>query len=552
MDENSAALPFGKVLMEGIQDMVFIMKVGANSYLTYEFLNKAAMENTGWDKGILGKTFREAHTGKKALWLEGQYYKALASTKDRVFEDNYCSAEGEWRYSLSRLIPILNEEKQCTHIVGIVKDTTAEKRAEAEKVNALQLLEERASHFSSLFDNNGDAIFTVDLEGEIRNGNPAVEKISGHKMETLIGRGLADYLAAGNQDQVPNYMEYAKSSTMKDFRVSLIHASGNRIGCLMKLVAIKVQSEIRGYYVILKDMTELDKMVSKYADSEERFRIIAENAQDVIILLNEAGETVYASPSCETVYGFKPAEAIAAPPFSTIHPNDTAKLEHEFELSIVTGQACRMRLRVAHKTKGWVWSELYGTPVFDDQKNFIHKVLILRDITQQRKRESELEYFAYHDSLTGLPNRRLLADRLSKEIETGTKFAIMVLDIDDFKKINDGWGHEVGDAVIQEFGKRLSDNIGASDFASRLGGDEFVALLFDADTEEKARAAADKIQRAMEDPWVIKSQSFSIAASIGIALAPFKGADVSSIFQKADYALYEVKKSGKNYFKIDG
>lgn len=552
MNADFEAIPFAQIVMDGIQEMVFIVKIGNMSSITYEFISKTAMENTGLDESALGKTLREVHGEKKAAHLETLYAEALESREAVWFKDDYYTAGGEKRWSSTRMTAIVNEAKKYTYVVSVVKDITKEKMEEAEKNKAWKQLEEGTSRYRSLFEKNGDAIFTVDTAGRIRTGNLAVEKISGYKMSDLIGTDLADYLAVDNRVQVADYLEKARSDAPDDFRIHLVHVSGKQIGCLMKMIAIKINGQTTGYYAILKDMTELDKLASKYAGSEERFRIIAENAQDVIVLLNELGECLYVSPSCKTVYGFLPDEAIRMRPFSFIHPNDLARLEAEFEQSVSSGKACKVRLRVLHQTKGWIWSELHGTPVFDDQNQFIHKVLILRDVTQQRQRERELEYFAYHDSLTGLPNRRMLSERLTAEIDAGTVFALMVLDMDDFKKINDEWGHETGDAVILEFSKRLSNAIGKSDIAARLGGDEFVILLFDADTEEKVRAAADKIHEALERPWLVKGINLKVAASMGVALAPFQGVDASNLFKNADRALYEVKKSGKNYLKIDG
>ncbi|MDN7226294.1 PAS domain S-box protein [Planococcus liqunii] len=552
MNADFEAIPFAQILMDGIQEMVFIVKMNNMASITYEFISKTAMENTGLNENALGKTLREVHSEEKAAHLKTLYAKALESGEAVCFKDDYYTAGGERRWCSTRMTAIVNEAKKYTYIVSVVKDITKEKMEEAEKNKAWKQLEEGTSRYRSLFEKNGDAIFTIDMAGQIRTGNLAVEKISGYKMSDLIGKNLADYLVVDNRTQVHDYLEQASSDAPEDFRIHLVHVSGKQIGCLMKMIAIEIDGKTTGYYAILKDMTELDKLASKYAGSEERFRIIAENAQDVIVLLNELGECLYVSPSCQTVYGVLPDEAIRMRPLSFIHPNDLVKLEEAFEQSMLSGKSCKLRLRILHQTKGWIWSELHGTPVFDDQNQFIHKVLILRDVTQQRQRERELEYYAYHDSLTGLPNRRMLSERLTAEIEAGTVFALMVLDMDDFKKINDEWGHETGDAVILEFSKRLTNAIGKSDIAARLGGDEFVILLFDANTEEKVRLAADKIHEALERPWFVQGINLKVAASMGAALAPFEGVDSSSLFKNADRALYEVKKAGKNYLKING
>lgn len=172
----------------------------------------------------------------------------------------------------------------------------------------------------------------------------------------------------------------------------------------------------------------------------------------------------------------------------------------------------------------------------------------------QKENESQLHFYAYHDSLTGLPNRRFLKECLQEIINLGTesddKVTVIILDIDYFKDINDQFGHEMGDAVIAEFGKRLQETITGQDVAARLGGDEFVLLLPRIKTEEQARNFAEKIQAAIELPWQIEAVSLAVTTSMGVALTSTAGATVSSILKKADIAMYESKKAGRNTYSF--
>jgi len=184
--------------------------------------------------------------------------------------------------------------------------------------------------------------------------------------------------------------------------------------------------------------------------------------------------------------------------------------------------------------------------------NSKHMVMIIRDITLQKKNEDQLEYFAYHDFLTDLPNRRFFTDRLLVELTQNRdqSFAVFLLDIDDFKNINDQFGHDMGDFVIREFGRRLSMTIGKDAVAARLGGDEFVLLLPDVRTEMLAQETAMAIQSAMEKPWSMKHTTLNVTTSIGISLVASTATTVTSVLKDADDAMYEAKKSGENYFHI--
>ncbi|WP_318614919.1 diguanylate cyclase domain-containing protein [Sporosarcina sp. YIM B06819] len=312
---------------------------------------------------------------------------------------------------------------------------------------------------------------------------------------------------------------------------------------------------------VVKDITteklaQLDSEISwnKLVESEKQFRIIAENAQDVIALINEKLAYTYVSPSSNEVYGFDSFEYIGKSAIWHVHPEDISRLEQGFIEVLLGAKTSSLRLRIKHKVDGWLWSELKVTPVNDKWNNFKHMVMIIRDVTLQKKNEDQLEYFAYHDFLTELPNRRLFTDRLQTKLDhfrdSGKGFAVCLLDIDHFKNINDQFGHEVGDCVIREFGKRLSGNIGKDAMAARLGGDEFVLLLPNVGTEELAQKTAMAVKSAMKEPWSMRHKMLHVTTSMGISLVSSTEATVTSVLKDADDAMYEAKKSGRNCFHI--
>ena len=159
---------------------------------------------------------------------------------------------------------------------------------------------------------------------------------------------------------------------------------------------------------------------------------------------------MYVSPSSKEVFGFNNESIGDKPAFFNIHTDDLEVLEQRFNQSVLDGKSYTVQLKAKHVERGWIWTEINGNPVFDEQRNFQHMLMIARDITLQKEKDEQLQYFAYHDSLTGLPNRRYFRTHLSKVIERqeekGTSFAVILLDIDDFKNINDSYGHEIGDS----------------------------------------------------------------------------------------------------------
>jgi len=175
---------------------------------------------------------------------------------------------------------------------------------------------------------------------------------------------------------------------------------------------------------------------------------------------------------------------------------------------------------------------------------------IVRDVTERKKAEERLSHLATHDSLTGLPNRILFGDRLSLELararRSGKKLAVMLLDLDHFKDINDTWGHDVGDEVLKTIGRRLPELLRKSDSIARMGGDEFLILLPEIEEAEDARILALKILDAFKKPFAVGARELYATTSIGIAIYPDDGTNPDMLMKKADMAMYSVKKQGRN------
>lgn len=547
-------LPFDTTLVEVLVDMVFIVKVEEDFTFTYAFFNHVALEKTNLDQNAVGKTFSEVHDEELSILLNDEYGKVLSTNKTTTYEDSFKSPSGIKRYSEARLTPLFDKTGAYTYIVGVVKDITNEKVAKLESEDSWNKLVESKSRYRSLLDNNTDAVFTTDLSGVILSGNTAVEKISGYSLDELKGRALIEFLDTNDPTFTIKSLQQALEYGLNDHRTTFLEKSGASVSCLVNLTPIEVRDKVVGIYAIVKDLRELDDMSNKFVESEKHFRIIAKNAQDVIVLVNDKQEYLYVSPSSNQIYGYDSTEYIGKPLSWHVHLEDVSRMEQNFVQALREAKTCSIRLRIKHKSNGWLWSELKATPVYDERNKFKHMVMIVRDITLQKKHEEQLESFAYHDFLTNLPNRRFFTDRLLTELDNfrdeGHSFAVCLLDIDHFKSINDQFGHEIGDCVIEEFGRRLCGNIPKDAIAARLGGDEFILLLPKVETAELAKETAITIQRAMEAPWSIKHTTLNVTASMGISLVLSAEATVSTILKNADYAMYEAKKSGRNSFEI--
>ncbi|KAA0958636.1 diguanylate cyclase domain-containing protein [Planococcus kocurii] len=554
MESKVASLSFARVLMEGIKEMVFVVRVdGANSF-TYDFLNNAVIERTSLVSASVGKKLNEVHSTSMTTFLTERYNEVVQTTQSISYEDSFYCNRNKLLYSKTVMTPFLDEKGICTHIVSLVKDITNEKIAKLESEGIRERLEESNARYRSLFDNNADAIFTVDFNGHITGGNSSGSILSGCAMKELAGKSFFDFVITEDVERAKNYFHLSILGDNKDWRFSISNKSGKSIACLVKFIPISVKNNIPGFYMIVKDMTELDKISGLYEAGEENFRIIAENVHDVIILMDQDKQYLYMSPSCENIFGFRAEGIIGKKPFYNVHPEDTSVAEQAFNQAAKEGSTFQLQIRLLHKSRGWIWTEVSGMPVFGEDQKFNRMVMVARDISIQKEYESQLHHFAYFDSLTELPNRRYFqayaTEKLEQNDTSQRNLAILLIDIDDFKDINDQWGHEIGDAVIQEFGYRLNRCMVGENMAARLGGDEFIVLLTDAADKEKVSEVTDAIYRITKEPINVQELSLYITISMGVALAPTEKTSISTIMKRADMAMYKAKQLEKNSFFV--
>lgn len=418
-----------------------------------------------------------------------------------------------------------------------------------------QPIQSNDTSFASLFHLNTDAIFLIDVQGNIKTGNVAATKLSGFSLTEIKGKSYIELIDERDRKLSHECFSLSLQSIFKEYRLNIISKSGERIGCLVKFIPIQSDEKINDLFIVIKSMKDSDLIAAKYLESELNFQIIAENVQDVIILMNSHKEYLYVSPSSKKVFAFNPEKALKKEsPFFNIHPDYINLLEEKFNHAIIHDEPFTIVLKAMHEERGWIWTELNGSPVYSTDHQFQHMVLVARDISIQKKQEDKLKQYAFHDSLTGLPNRRYFRKYINKSIERlnieNQAFAVIMLDIDDFKCINDQFGHEVGDQVICHFANRIENVVNANGVAARLGGDEFIILLNKVNTEE-LKQFIEKVQKNIVEYIIIKELKIKISTSIGATICTSKYEDYAYFLKRADIALYQVKEKGKNQYHIN-
>ena len=301
---------------------------------------------------------------------------------------------------------------------------------------------------------------------------------------------------------------------------------------------------------------ERGRLYGVVQQSEQRFRLLAEHMQDLVCLHDPEGRYVYVSPSATTVLGYEPDALVGVDPFTLIHEEDRERVRESGQQRLLEGQeSVQVGYRLRHAEGHYVWLETVAQPVRDEAGKVVNLVTSSRDITERKRIEERLVQGALFDELTGLANRVLLLDRLRQALSRSARneswrFALLFLDLDRFKVVNDSLGHNAGDELLKALAARLKTCVRGSDTVARLGGDEFCVLIEDVDGPDHATATAARIQSALAEPFTLHGHDIFTSASIGIAFSASHYRDPQELLRDADIAMYRAKASGKARFAI--
>lgn len=288
--------------------------------------------------------------------------------------------------------------------------------------------------------------------------------------------------------------------------------------------------------------------------SEERFRSLVQNASDVIAILGPDGTIGYASPAAERVWGATGESLVGADAFARVHPDQLVNARAHFaEVLRQPGTNLPVELLLRHTDGSWREFEVVATNLLDVAA-VGGIVATYHDITQRKTLEQQLTRMAFRDSLTGLPNRALFVDRLGHGLARAERLmrqvAVLFIDLDRFKIVNDSLGHQAGDALLVEIAERLRVSLREEDTAARLGGDEFTVLLEDVEDVDAAASVAERIAEALAAPVVVDGHEVFVSASIGIAISTPRRDRTDGLLRKADMALYRAKAEGRARYAI--
>ena len=333
----------------------------------------------------------------------------------------------------------------------------------------------------------------------------------------------------------------------------LVLAPGIHLGSLCVIDRIprtfsaEQQDQLRSLAEIAVTLLRMGKAEREAHESATLYRLLADNATDLIVRCDLDGTRHYVSPAAKRLLGFEPEDLIGTKAIDFIHPQDAEAFAHLLE-QVRGGQLKQAvsQQRYRHRDGSWVWVEvsfnLTTDPALGTPDGY---VAVIRDIALRKEAERQMAHMARHDPLTGLPNRLLFREQLAGEIARtqrgGGGFALLCLDLDRFKPVNDTLGHQAGDSLLCAVAQRLKGVLRAEDMVARLGGDEFVIIQTGKGCAEGAVALAERLLAAVATPVDLGGYPASIGLSIGIARAPDDGLDADRLFSCADQALYRAK-----------
>ena len=395
-----------------------------------------------------------------------------------------------------------------------------------------------------------DALFVCDGDGRIQFANRAAESVLGYSTGELVGRPIEDIIDDPEGDASTMNLRAAISATKER---TFIGKKGERVELMLSIAPVMQYGESTGAILIGRDIRErkesdrqLRSAIDALQESELRYRLLFELNAAGVCVTQADGEIVDCNSTFASMLGYERTELLGNK-VALLYERPIERTEIERML-----QDAKTLNSVETELRRKAGGSLYVLQNLTLVGDRIH--MTVADISDRKRAEEQIEFHAYHDVLTRLPNRKLFTDRLTQNLtharRTGKPLAVMFVDLDHFKSINDTLGHTAGDELLLEMARRLRGCVREEDTVARIGGDEFTIILSELRHPEDAVTVAEKIIAAVQKPLPVGEASMEVSASIGIAIYPVDGTDPESLLRNADSAMYRAKESGRNTYQL--
>ncbi len=420
--------------------------------------------------------------------------------------------------------------------------------------------EEEHYRFQAIFESSVDAILAVDPRRRIVLASPSVRRIFGYDPSELIGQSIAvlyarheDFIEQGrlrystgaSESLAPYEVEYRR----KDGTTFPGEASGR------KILSSRGNGKIAGYMVMVRDISRRRQLMTSLAREREQWFVTLKSLGDAVIVADGQGLVSFMNPVAETLTGYSLLEATGRPVEEVFRIENDATGERVDDpvrrcLAGASLSGSGVHTSLLSRDGRKIAIEETASPVRDAEHRITGVVQVFRDVTEKREMERRLAYQAQFDHLTRIPNRVLFHDRLDQALERarrqGGPLALLYMDLDSFKEVNDSLGHQAGDLVLREAASRLVSVTRGEDTVARMGGDEFTVIMTGFDSQAGILAAVGRIFGELSRPIRIGGQDLVVSASIGVSIYPRDGLEASELLRNADIAMYKAKERRSN------
>ena len=458
------------------------------------------------------------------------------------------AGDWKWMYCSGRVTE-RDANGRALRMTGTLVEIDARKRAE-------QASRDAEARYRALIELAPDGV-AVSSNGILEYVNPAAARIfKAGSPKQLMGTKIEDLVHPDGRARLAERMAYLLAGP------GVTAFEEQKLRCLdgseVVVEAASVSFLERGRLVmqsVLRDTTEQRKARAALAEREKRFRDVLEASGEYVWETDANWRYTFLSERVEAVLGYMRHEMIGRTPREFMPLGDAQAMDEWFARRAAQAEAFRDQVhRSLTKSGRVIWLSVTGVPVFDADGRLTGYRGTGADITARKQAEDRIQYLATRDALTGLPNRVLLADRANQAILAAARsrgsLAILFLDLDRFKLVNDSLGHEAGDALLRAVAERLGATLRRDDTLARLGGDEFVLLWNGLKSSQDAATLAQRALGILARPFTIEGRSLSVTASIGISVYPGDGRDFGELLKNADAATNHAKDTGRNSFRF--
>lgn len=537
-------------ILDSVQDMVFCKSPGS----VVVYANKATCDYYGMTlqqlQGITDVPYNAADYTQQYLRDDLQVF-TTGQTVENLEEPNQ-RADGEVRYFHTIKSPIFDRSGTVVQLVGVSRDITERMQAET----ALKQSEQRFRH---LFEYTPKiAVQGYNSQRQVIYWNNASEQLYGYAQSEALGQQLEDLIIPPEmrQEVINNIRRWlTEGQPIPAGELSLMRKDGSRVAVYSSHILLTNTEGEPEIYCVDIDLSDRKQAEEALRDSENRYRLLAENMNDLVCLHDLQGRYLYVSPSCELLLGYRYDEMLGQDPYLFFHPDDCQRIYQETHAAALSRKPTPTTYRIRQKSGQYIWFETLTKPILNASGQIVQLQTTSRDVTARIEAQNQLKHDALHDALTGLPNRHLLMERLELAISRAKRFedyrfAVLFLDLDRFKVINDSLGHLAGDQLLIAIAQKLQFTLRSIDLAARLGGDEFVILLEDVKDIQEAVRATERIFAALQTPLMLEEREVYTTSSIGIVFGSKDYGEASHLLRDADIAMYRAKNKGKARYEI--